>query len=472
MLVCTGALFADPGEDAPWQRRARRLLLAVGAAAAVLVTAAAMGLTFDLRFAGVRVSLTSFPKPLSIAAFAIGLACLFHPRVVAAVRRRSIAGFYALSTALAVCLALGPAPTAFGAPFLYKAPYAGLMVLPIFSGTLRTPGRFGLVAALALAAAAGLAWHRLSRAWRPQIRWALTATVAVAIVAEGWAAPLTVLPAPRAFAWPARCRDVPRFELPFGSVASDAAAQYRAALAGVRSVNGASGYVPPHLTALAAAVGRADADALFALAEYGPICIAIDSADENARWLAPWLSSVPGIESIREQPPGDGPIPSARSFVLLRRRSPLVPAPIAGAALPIARIVPTTGALEGGELRDGVPSTGWVTPEYRTPGDALEVTLGCLADVARVSLSQGAFAAGFPRALAIELGGGDGRWRTAWRGPLAGAAVRAGLANPALPMLAILVPAKGVRAVRLHADAEAPARWAVAELSIEGTCVR
>ena len=140
--------------------------------------------------------------------------------------------------------------------------------------------------------------------------------------------------------------------------------------------------------------------------------------------------------------------------------------------MPIERIVPTTGALEGSELHDGDPRTGWVTPEYQAPRDALEVTLGCVASVERVSLSEGAFAAGFPRALAIDVAGEDGRWRMAWKGRLTGAAVRAGLANPALPIMRILVPVEAVRTVRLRADTEAPARWAVAELSIEGTCTR
>ena len=140
--------------------------------------------------------------------------------------------------------------------------------------------------------------------------------------------------------------------------------------------------------------------------------------------------------------------------------------------MPLARIVPTTGALEESELHDGDPTTGWVTPEYQAPRDALEVTLGCVANVERVSLSQGAFAAGFPRALAIEVGTGEGQWRLAWKGPMIGAAVRAGLANPGAPHDE-RPRARGRRAgAAASRGPGAPARWAVAELSIEGTCVR
>ena len=108
VLVCTGAVLAVRGEDALWRRRARRLLFAIAAAGLVLVAAAVLGVAFDARIAGVRVSLTSFQKPLSIALAAAGIACLLQPRVAAALTRRSVAGFYALATALALASRSAP----------------------------------------------------------------------------------------------------------------------------------------------------------------------------------------------------------------------------------------------------------------------------------------------------------------------------------------------------------------------------
>ena len=62
------------------------------------------------------------------------------------------------------CSPLVRTPTLFEVPILYKPPYSWLMLAPGFEDSLRAPARFGMVMALALAVAAGLAWHQIAGA--------------------------------------------------------------------------------------------------------------------------------------------------------------------------------------------------------------------------------------------------------------------------------------------------------------------
>ncbi|HXE81661.1 MAG TPA: hypothetical protein VNK41_12975, partial [Vicinamibacterales bacterium] len=122
-------------------RLARRVLLGIAGVAGLAALAAGVfgPLRFDALF--VSITVTEVRKPFSILIAALSAWVLVHPRVLEAARSRSVLAFYILATILMFVLALGPRPTAYGVPFLYRAPYEWLMWLPGFE-SLRAPARF------------------------------------------------------------------------------------------------------------------------------------------------------------------------------------------------------------------------------------------------------------------------------------------------------------------------------------------
>jgi hypothetical protein len=172
-------------------------------------------------------------------------------------------GFLAISAAAAALLALGPQIRSLGHG-LGDGPYAWLLAyVPGFDG-LRVPARFLMVAALFMAALAGLGaaallGSRLRRAAAP-----LVFAGAIGILAESWVAPLQmnmpVIPAedldvPAAPAAGRRIspiyrsiRDLPEpvalVEFPFGEPAHDLLATFYAGYHRRPLLNGYSGFFP------------------------------------------------------------------------------------------------------------------------------------------------------------------------------------------------------------------------------------
>jgi hypothetical protein len=334
------------------------------------------------------------------------------------------------------------------------------MLLPGFEGSLRAPARFGMVMALALAVAAGLAWHQLTtRLPSRRALWLTIATAAV-ITAEGWASPMTILAAPQPIAWPSRCAGLPRLELPIGDPQRDAAAQYRAMLDRTRSVNGLSGYMPPHTMALIFGLRGHDADALAAIGEHGPLCVSTDLAQDGAARTVSWLSA-----RRRAEPLGAS---AGRMFHFIRRSSPSGTRPV-GAPLPIAAATSRERPVSLSDLTDGDRLTMWQTPERQRRGHQLHLTLACTATVQSVALLQDG--GRFARRLAIEVSGDGARWGRAWDGTTGGLVVRAALRDPRQPWTEIRVWADRVRQIRLRLlTADAAAEWAVAEVRVRGAC--
>jgi hypothetical protein len=447
--------------EAPRFHTTRRIL------ASVALVAAGAGVIFVLHgpwrvdVGGLDLlAVSNFRKPLSVALAAlIGVATL-SSTVRAAARTRSIFAFYVLAAGLMFLLSLGPDPTLFGVPVLYKPPYSWLMLLPGFEGSLRAPARFGMVMVLAVAVTAGLAWHHVTARLPPlRTRW-LTIAAAALILAEGWASPLTVLAAPRPIAWPSRCAGLPRLELPLGEPQGDAAAQYRAMLDRTRSVNGLSGYMPPHTMALIFGLRVHDPDALSAIAEHGPLCVSTDLAQDGAARTVRWLSARRLGEPIGAS--------AGRAFHLIKRASPSGARP-PGAPLPIAAATAREGPVSVADLNDGDRLTMWATPEPQRRGHQLHLTLACTAAVQSIALLQDG--GRFARRLAIEVSGDGARWRRAWDGTTGGLVVRAALRDARQPWTDIPVAADGVREVRLRLlTAEPAAGWAVAEVRVRGAC--
>ncbi len=464
-IAVLAAIYALRGRarppDAPRMRLARRTLILVAAAAFVVGSVPVLFGPWRLEIGALTLSLSTFRKPLSVAIGALMVAGALHPRVVGARRSKSVFGFYVLAAALMFVLALGPSPTAFGVPIIYKGPYAWLMLAPGFDTSLRVPARFAMLMVLALSVAAALAWHHFSRRWPPRAAGWATAMFVGLIVAEGWSAPMTTVMAPSAFAWPAQCEALPRLELPIGSFGSDAAAEHRALLAGVRSVNGLSGFVAPHVLEFTVAARARDNGALNALAEVGPLCIAVnrsaDGGDEMFRWVRGHPYTAPlGVAAPHE-------------FLMLKKVRPR-PRRVAGERLPIAAATSHTGAVDVAVLTDRDRATAWQIQEAGDPATYLTITLGCRAALRSIGVSHGG--GRVARAMAIDVSSDEATWRTAWRGRPGGAAVRAALREPRTGEIHFRARGTDVRQVRLRAlRLNGKAGWSVADIEARGRCL-
>ena len=439
----------------------RRILASVAVAGAGFALVFVIHGPWQMDVGGVNLlAVSNFRKPLSVAITALIGVGLLSGTVRAAARTRSIFAFYALAAGVMFLLSLGPEPTLFDVRVLYKAPYSWLMLAPGFEGSLRAPARFGMVMALALSVTAGLAWHQLTARLSMRRTLCLTIAAAAIILAEGWASPLTVLAAPQPIAWPARCAGLPRLELPMGDPQGDAAAQYRATLDRTRSVNGLSGYMPPHTMALIFGLRGHDRDALAAIAEHGPLCISTDLAQDGAARTVRWLSA-----PRRAEPLGAS---AGRMFHFIPRAS-TIGTPPGGATLPLAAAASRDGPVSLSDLTDGHRLTMWETPEGQRRGHQLRLTLACAATLQSVGLLQDG--GRFARRLAIEVSADGAAWRRAWDGTTGGLVVRAALRGPRQPWTDIPVAADGVREIRLSLlRADAAAGWAVAEVRVRGRC--
>ena len=439
-------------------RLARGVLLCAAAAAGLAALSAALFGPLRVELGVVTLSVTELRKPFSILLAALGTYALLHPRVLHAARTRSVLAFYMLAAIVMFVLALGPNPTAFGLPFLYRAPYGWLLPLPGFE-SLRAPARFAMPAALMLAVAAGLAWHRLRPDFGARARLA-TAALALLIVAEGWVAPMAAFHLHGVFAWPGACAGTPRLELPFGNIENGAAVQHRALLDGVRSVNGATGFVPPYARALELAAKTRETLPLTALAEYGPLCVAVDASKQDGRALVQWVAAHPGVE----------PLETSGSRRFFRLRAAPAQEPRAAELLPIASLGSRWGPVEPDLVTDGDRTTAWTTPGGQTPRAYLTVALDCRADLTEVRLSQGAHVLSFPRVLEIAIARRRGPWRSIWDGRTVDRLVSGAIRDGRMATITIPVEAEHANRVRFRIRKRDRARWAVAEIALLGRC--
>ncbi len=174
--------------------------------------------------------------------------------------RRDAAIFCAMAAAALWLVALGPEPE-WSTPWkaLAYGPYRLLVEIP-GAQSIRVPARAWLPALLCVALLAGFgASVLLDR--RPRHARTLAALLALAIVAEGWAVDRTVEVPP-----PMREGTIPRgalvLDLPIDEGFHSAVPQYRGVMGGYRTINGYSGYEPPHFYPLRRAIADLHPDAL------------------------------------------------------------------------------------------------------------------------------------------------------------------------------------------------------------------
>src|SRR5262245_40784841 len=193
ILIVAGAVWIS-GAPAPPRRKAIRVLRAglLIAALAGIFAAVSTGLLGPWALSSVRgpvtlVSVTSLPKPLTLALLLVAIFMLSSPRVVSAWQRRSAFAFYVIAALASFVFALGPLPRLGGQPLLFHSLYWWLLQLPGYSSA-RVPARFGLLFELSLAVAASLALARLTATCSRRTRFGVVGVVAVGLGVEARAA--------------------------------------------------------------------------------------------------------------------------------------------------------------------------------------------------------------------------------------------------------------------------------------------
>ena len=410
---------------------------------------------------GPVLTVSNFHKPFSLAVLFGLLWFGLGDRWRRVWREASIIAFYVLAAAVMYLLALGPSPTFLGRQILYEPPYAWLMRLPGFD-VLRVPARFGMPALLCQAVIVALIAARWLSANTPRRRLALT-VIGIGLLADGWVfMPLIAAPTASAAPFEALKANGARavIELPVGEAIVDFPAMYHSMAHRLPVANGFSGFAPPHYLPLVQAVNHERYAALEALAQDGPLGVAVD---RSLVWHE-------GIEKSLAQFPG------ARAVSLDDRWATFL---VAGTgkvemgsflAIPIARVRANRQETNVGRMIDGMVTTAW-GPE--TPQDGTEevvVEIEPAQPVGGIVLSMGSYSFGFPRELAVDLSNDGTSWLNVWQGETSVATVRAAIAYPTSVPLAIDFepsPAKFVRLRQLGHDDRVP--WWIAEVWLHGS---
>lgn len=342
----------------------------------------------------------------------------------AAVSRRSPLLFYTLATVFMWWLALGPAPDGEPLQALIK-PYTALTFLPGFDG-LRSPSRFVMLACLTLAAAAALAFRRLTPASTPR-RIGFAVMVFCGLVVDGWVESVPLIPPAGRLPVP-DVKNVLVLELPPDEPSVAANAMFRMIDHRKPVISGYSGHSPPHYRILSNALRRDDPSAILHFAEGRPVIIAVDGRWDPGRALENVVRSLPGVQPLASSSAG-------RLFLL-----PAIPRP--RVAAPGARIQPAEMRVEAREH--------------------VVYDLGASHIVRTVSFPLRWHFEEFHPHFEIESSADGVTWTRAWFGWTGGLAVAGALEDPREAPIRIQLPDVQARYLRLH-----PAQpWMTAELQI------
>lgn len=438
--------------------RASRLLVGGALVFAIVAASPSYFGPWKIEIFGLKLlSVTSSYKPLSTAFLLFTAACLLHPAVRTAWRRRSALAFYALAAIAMWLFSLGPTPTLMNEPVLYKAPYSWLMMLPGVDG-VRVPARFWVLGTLCLAVAAGLALRQLSSRW-PRAARALPIVACTLVLAESWPRPIQMWEPPQER--PSHTRAVARLELPINP-AHDLRTLYRAISHQRPLLNGYSGYFAPHYWALQYLLDRHDPAVLTRLSALGSIEIVIDhNRDEGGDWRA-FVAAHPQVEQVY----------SDREYTAYRlaRGEQVKPLPdVVGPVVPIVSLAAEANRGLVGAMTDGDIISRWHAGRAQEAGDFFTADLGGPHDVTGVRMVIGGYVADFPRRLTIETSVDGQAWSEAWSGNTSLMAFSAALQDPGRITLPFPFAARAARYMRFtQTGNEGTYYWSIAELQVIG----
>jgi hypothetical protein len=404
-----------------------------------------------------RLSISDSFKPLTLAiVFLVILACT-SSTVRRWTRARSAFGFYVIATMAMFTLALGPTARLLGEPVFYKAPYSWLMVLPGFSDAFRAPARFALLAVLTLSIAAALAFQQMLKHARPAHRVVAAACLAVGVVLESWIVPVRLLEPPPPLEIP---HGVPReaaiMEWPPG-VYEDAAAMYRTIKHGRHTVNGLSGYQPPHYGALSAALADGYVDAMVPLSSFGDIAVFFAKSDpETPTDVAAFAAETDAVAL------GDT---ATHIVYLLRRRGEATPAGMPATTQRVS-IESSIASESVRYMTDGDYATAWGTPAAQSGSEWFIVDLQTPVTVRGAVLASGDRVTLFGREIAVDVSMDKTTWTEMWRGKFARPTVAAGVVRPAQLDVAVEFDPTEARYLRIRQLGRSREPWGVAEFAV------
>lgn len=398
-------------------------------------------------------------KPLTIGLLLLVFALVQEPRFSSAWRRRSPVLFYALATGFMYLLSLGPQPRFLGAPFIYKAPYAWLNLLPGYDA-IRVPARFAMLAVLCLSVTAAFSFARLSAGTGRFLRLAIASLVAAGILVDSWIGtmPLRALPE-RLQTLESSPAGVSVMEVPLGDTFEDVIAMYRGMYHRRPVVNGYSGFFPPSYDVLHRGMDLRDPSVFDAVTAWGPVIVALDKGrDADGRW-AKVLTDRPGTLRRGEE--------SGHAFFLLPSGAPAVDPAMSG-RLPIRSAVASINGERFHLALDGKPDTEWESGPQRGV-EVVTVDLGGRRVVDGLSMTIGSRLADFPRQIAIETSDDGREWETRWEGSGTPAAVAGAVRQPLDLPVTFALPHIPARLVRLRQLGQDPvSSWSISELSVFG----
>jgi hypothetical protein len=458
LLVLVGVAVAALRRDAsaePASGRPLRLLRGFAGLAAAFGTAGVVSVLvigpWRLDVAGLRVSASDVDKPLLVLALAGLMAVALSRTVVAAARRRSIAGFYLCAAVVMWTMALGPTVMLMGVTRAVPGPFRLLSLLP-GGGGLRAPARFWLMSALCLAVVAGLGASQLLAKRRPRAAFALMVLLSIGLLSDGWST-IPAAPAPAAFPDEAMLRGQTVMALPLGNF-QDFGPQFRAVVGGWRSVNGYSGYEPKHYEALRQGA-RFEVDGVVeSLRARGDLFVVVNT--DQPRLMA-LVERQPGMVLEVERR-------GIRQYRLPRQPRPATP----HATGPPLRLARATASCPRPEAAfDGNLETSWICGPQRG-AEWFTADLGAAtADVSAVRYTMGQSYRHFPRELVVETSLDGDRWEPAWNGEVIAATLDGALLDPLLAPTTVPFTPRRARYVRLRQTGmDDEVNWVLPELAI------
>ena len=391
-----------------------------------------------------------FPGLTIVILVALGLA--LGRRHLADRTHRSTVLFYVLSAVLMWTLALGPRPALLGKPLGVPGPYELLMGLPGFNG-MRVPARLWMLSVLCLAVAGALIVARIESR---RLRRLVTALATVGVLLDGW---------PRAFALVAApgmrvttTHAGARLGLPLEG--NETETMY-GAIAQARPVfDGYSGYEAPQHHALRDLLEQHDPRILARLAADAPIEIVVESArDADGAWRD-YLQRYPRARRVDVTP-------EWTSYEIAPTGA-VAPPDVKGTWLRVASITTEANPHDIGAVLDGDLDTRWHA-QPQVGGETITIALDGVHHVGAVVLCLGAYAAQYPRGLAIEVSADGSAWSPVYTGGTALETYDAALRSPREVPITLPVQRDGVRFLRLRQTGSDPRfGWTIVELRVVG----
>ena len=400
--------------------------------------------------------------------------------------RRGVAILYGALAATGFVLSLGPEPSAWSHRLLPSGPYAWLVrVVPGMDG-MRVPARLAVIVLMALSVLASLGAARLL-ARLPRRRGALTVVaLGLAIVAEGWAAPLTMAPFDpdgrpgdrSAYRWLAQQPPGAAIELPIleWSIAPTLTYQYATLSHGHPIVNGYSGYGSPlqeFLGGPGSPLNDLDriGDALDLLRAIGVRYVLVHPRD-----YADAIVGADTAAAIRAQSAVAAEAFRSDQVVAFRlRQAETREGGNASAAPGGTRLGPADFHAEASDHADRLPllfdrdgDTRWLTGRPQRGDEWIALRFDRARDVSRIELQTASRSFGdYPRGLAIESTADDGTTSALAQGPMLVAFGRALATGGPLPAIVITLPPNRTRTLTIRQIGQARRWfWSVHELAV------